>query len=327
MQEGGPLPPRLSYALRRIAKNFRLDGRMTISGRRGRVNTHRDGRGGGRPGPRRTCRSDAGQPQRRARLGAARGSGACLPDLTLGRDDHHAARGGISVSPPHRPLRKAGYRVAAVDRDRAAPGLGLADAPVAAASQTPGRWSPRRASTAPTRSSRPRRAASLRQRRPPPTRIAGSAPAVAQALTNKGRMRALWKAAGLRQPEFVVAGLARGGARCPATVRAAGGGQAGRGLGQQRGLGRGRGRRHRAFARGRLRRPWRPGNRRALRRRPAADRRGLCRGGRRRRDRQSPLFPPDAGPPYWVSTSPMTTNPPPSPSATKPSAVSSGPAT
>ena len=68
MQEGGPLPPRLSYGLRRIAKNFRLDGRMTISGRRGRVNTVETAAAvvdrvlGGH------AVSAAGQPERRARL-------------------------------------------------------------------------------------------------------------------------------------------------------------------------------------------------------------------------------------------------------------------
>ena len=233
--------------------------------------------------------------------------------------------------PYHRhiaPLRKAGYRVVAVDRDPAAPGLGLADAAVVASIRDAGavvaaaREHRADAIVATTESSVIASAAASAQ-----LGLPGPAPAVALAMTNKGRMRALWKAAGLRQPEFVVAGLARGGARCPATVRAAGGGQAGRGLGQQRGLGRGRGRRHRAFARGRLRRPWRPGNRRALRRRPAADRRGLCRGGRRRgvgrhRRCRNPIRWTGIG---WEQR--RLPIPAPSPSATKPSAVSSGPAT
>ena len=68
MQEGGPLPPRLSYALRRIAKNFRLDGRMTISGRRGRVNTIETAAAVADRVLGEHAASAAGQPQRRARL-------------------------------------------------------------------------------------------------------------------------------------------------------------------------------------------------------------------------------------------------------------------
>ena len=118
--------------------------------------------------------------------------------------------------PYHRhiaPLREAGYRVVAVDRDPAAPGLGLADAAVVASIRDAGavvaaaREHRADAIVATTESGVIASAAASAQ-----LGLPGPAPAVALAMTNKGRMRALWKAAGLRQPEFVVAD-SRGAAR------------------------------------------------------------------------------------------------------------------